>query len=234
MTDPTEKDIDLKDYTLQIATDSGLGELIRDISNRYNLINFEAQSNIPIPTEKIEETGQTIMVSEGPSEFLDILTEMINEEETALEFPFLLTGTHDIHGITISEFTQLNLQQQQLQNRVVKINPELLGNTVSKANTLKRNVYIIGHTHPNVPDKEKSETLTNQLPEDIKEKYGIKEVGLNLSIQDLYQLISFKEAIKGRITEDAKIYLSVLMYDGTLEAISVEEGKFKRSGIHYH
>ncbi len=234
MMEPTEKDIDLKDYTLQIATDSGFGELIRDISNRNNLINFEAQSNIPIPVEKIEETGQTIMASEKSSEFLGILTEMINEEETAVEFPFLLTGTHDIHGITISEFTQLNSHQQELQNRVVNINPELLGDAVSKANTLKRNVYIIGHTHPNIPEEEKSKTLTNQLQEDIKEKYGIKEVGLNLSIQDLYQLISFKEALKGRITEDSKIYLSVLMYDGTLVAISVEEGKFKRSRIHYH
>lgn len=234
MTDPTEKNIDLKDYTLQIATDSGFGELIQNISNRYNLTNFEAQSNIPIPIQKIEETGRTITVSEEPSEFLDALNEMINEEETALEFPFLLTGTHDIQGITISEFTQLNSQQQQLQNRVVEVNPQLLGNAVNKANTLKRNVFIIGHTHPNVPDEEKRKTLTRQIPEDIKEKYGIKEVGLNLSLQDLYQLVSFQEALKGRIAEDAKIYLSVLMYDGTLEAISLEEGKFKRSRIHYH
>jgi hypothetical protein len=234
MTDPTEKVIDLKDKTFQIATDSGLGELIEDISNIYNLTNFDSQSDIPIPIDKIKETSQTIMISGNPSEFLGTLTDMINDEETAFEFPFLLTGVHNTQGTTISEFTQLNSQQQKLQNKVVDINPELLGEAVGKANSLKRNVYIIAHTHPNIPDEERNKTLTKQLPQDIKDKYNIKDVGLNLSLQDLYQLISFQEALRGRISEDAKGYLSVLMYDGTFEAISEENGKFKRSAIHYY
>ena len=40
MTDPTEKDIDLKDYTLQIVRDSGLEELIQDISYRKDSRNW--------------------------------------------------------------------------------------------------------------------------------------------------------------------------------------------------
>ena len=57
---------------------------------------------------------------------------------------------------------------------------------------------------------------------------------LNISLQDLYQLVCFQEALKGKVPEGSKVYLTVLMYDSTFEAISIEDGRFKRTKISYH
>ncbi len=233
MTDPIEKSSDLRDTTVEIANASGLGEIIDEISNEQNLSDFESQSNIPIPLEKISATGQTLTVTSTPSETLDVFVEMINENETALEYPFLLTATSNDSNISLTDISLLYSSSQVLQSRVVEVDSQLLGNAVNKANELGRNIYVIGHTHPKVSENEKNNTLTSRLSEDIKNKYGIKDVGLNLSLQDLYQLVSFQEVLKGRIPEVSKVYLTVLMYDGTLEAISIEDNRFKRTKINY-
>lgn len=108
-----------------------------------------------------------------------------------------------------------------------------MGSAVANANKENKNVYILGHTHPNISEDEKSQTLANQISEEIKEKYGIKEPGLNISLQDLYQLVYFQEAVKSWVKKDSKIYLTLLMYDGTMEAISIEDGKIKKTSIQY-
>lgn len=234
MTDPIEKPYDLRDTTVEIAKASGLSEVIDEISKVQNLLDFESQSNIPIPLERIGNTGQTITVSSTPSETLGVLVEMINEEETALEYPFLLTGTSSDGSMSLTDISLLYSSTQVLQSRVVDVDSQLLGNAVNKANDSGRNIYVIGHTHPKVSEAERSKTLTSNLSEDVKFKYEIKEVGLNLSLQDLYQLVYFQEALKGKIPEGSKVYLTVLMYDGTFEAISVEDNRFKRTKINYH
>lgn len=233
MTDPIEKPSDLRDTTVEIAKASGLGVIIDEISKEQNLFDFESQSNIPIPLEKIGDTGQTFMVSSTPSEILDVFVEMINEKETALEYPFLLTGTANDDTISLVDISLLYSNSQVLQSRVVYVDSQLLGNTVNNANESGRNIYVIGHTHPKVSEDEKNKTLTSKVSEEIKNKYGIKDVGLNLSLQDLYQLVYFQEALKGKIPEGSKVYLTVLMYDGTFEAISIEDGRFKRTKTNY-
>lgn len=234
MTDPIEKPSDLRDTTIEIAKASGLGEVIDEISKVQNLLDFESQSDIPIPTEKIGVTGETLLVSDTLSETLGVLVEMINEEETALEYPFLLTGTATEGNMSLADISLLYSSPQGLQGRVVQVDSQLLGNAVNKAKELGRNIYVIGHTHPKVSGTEKSKTLTSKLSEDVKSKYGIKDVGLNLSLQDLYQLVYFQKALKGNVPEGSKVYLTVLMYDGTLEAISVEDNRFIRTKINYH
>jgi len=234
MTDPIEKPSDLRDRTVEIAKASGLSEMIDEISKEQNLFDFESQSNIPIPPEKIGDTGQTIMVSSTPSETLDVFVEMINENDTALEFPFLLTGTATEGNMSLADISLLYSNSQTLASRIVEVDSQLLGNAVNNANESGRNMYVIGHTHPNVSGDEKNKTLTSKVSEKIKNKYGIKDIGLNLSLQDFYQLVFFQEALKGKIPEGSKVYLTVLMYDGTLEAISIEDSRFKRTKINYH
>ena len=113
------------------------------------------------------------------------------------------------------------------------MNSKLLGSAVASANKKNKNVYMLGHTHPKIPEDKKSKTLPGQISKEVKETYGIKEPGLNVSLQDLYQLVYFQEAVKSWVKEDSKIYLTLLMYDGTMEAISIEDGKVKKTSILY-
>ena len=41
-------------------------------------------------------------------------------------------------------------------------------------------IISIGHTHGNVSEEKKNNTLTELLPSDIREKYSIRDVGLKL------------------------------------------------------
>ena len=230
MTDPTESTTDLTDKTLDIANNSGLEEIISEISSKYNLSTFEQQSQIPIPLDLLEKTEDSLSAHPDTSEKLEVLHELINDPSTALEFPFL------INGETGTDLTSLNLlysQDDKLESRITNINQTLLGQAIRNATESKQNIYMLSHTHPKISSDEESKTLTSRLTSDIKIKYKIKDVGLNISLQDLYQLVAFQEAIKPMIANDARVYIGILMFNGEMNAISIVDGKFKKALVAY-
>jgi len=233
MTDPTESSIDLTEKILDIAQDSGFKDLIDELTTQYNLSSFELQSNIPIPLELMDEENIEISTSEEASQYLAVLLEMINEPGIAKEYPFLLTGNTNGTKTNLSNISLLYSEDQPLKERTVSTNDQLLGSGVWKAVNLKQNVFVLGHTHPKLFGAETSKVFTSNLKPEIKEKYKIAEAGLNLSLQDLYMLVSFQEILKDKVPEDSKVYLTVLMFNGDMNAISIENGKFKKTKVVY-
>ncbi len=234
MTEQKENLLDPKDETLEVLNNSGFADLIDKVTKDYTLLDFESKSNIPIPIEKIEETGDLITTSDTPKQHLSVYLEIINDPESALEYSYMLTGTSTNSAINITNIDMLYRKGQVLEPKDVEIDSELLGQSINNGVNDKRNIYILGHTHPKITEKDKSQTLTNRISQEIKSKFGIKEPGLNLSIQDIYQLVSFKRAIEETVPEDSQIYLGVLMYDGRLDAVSIEDGKLQRTKVVYN
>ena len=92
MEEPIEKTPSLEEKTISIAETSGFGELINELLQKHNLTDYESQFKIPLPIEKIEKKEEEFKTSPETSNNIQTLLEMINETETAVEFPFLLTG----------------------------------------------------------------------------------------------------------------------------------------------
>ena len=234
MSEPTDIIPDLKEETLQIAYNSELGQLINDISMKNTLIDFESQSIIPIPTDLIKEGDYSISLSQEIKEHFDAYNELINSEETAFEYPFLITGKISETGeIKATNITQLNSTTDILNNEIVKMSSysRLLTQNILEAKEKGEDIYILGHTHPIPNQIAKQSSLTEKLDTDSKNRFHIKELGLNLSLQDLYQLIYFEHAIKGIVPPNSKIFLSVLMFNGEVYFINIEDRKFRKSKV---
>lgn len=234
MTEPIESYPDLKGKTLKIAYDSNLGDLINDISGKSNLIDFESQSTIPIPPELIEEGKLFVILKDEPKEYYDTYLELINKNETALEFPFLLTGkTIQTNNLELTNIKPLHTNIESLKNNIIKMPDysKALGEEIYKKKDIGFDIYVLGHTHPLPKDQTKQNHLTEKLDTETKSRYNIKKLGLNISLQDLYQLVYFEDAVKGIVSPESKILISILMFNGNMTYIYIEDGKFKRAKV---
>jgi len=234
MSEPTDIALDLKEETLRIAYNSGLDQLINDISRKNSLTDFESQSVIPIPTDLIEEGDYSVSLSQEVKEYFDEYNELINNERTAFEFPFLITGKSDeTSKIKATNIAQLNSTSDILNNEILRISSysRLLTENILKAKEKGDDIYILGHTHPIPNQMVKQSSLTEKIDIDSKNKFHIKELGLNLSLQDLYQLVYFEHAVKGIVPPNSKIFLSVLMFSGEVCFVYIEDRKFKKSKV---
>ena len=186
--------------------------------------------DIPIPLELIEEDKSQITVDENIKGPLNELLEIIKDKEKGKEYPFLLTGSLKDENAMIKDM-KFTFNIQYLKNNFAEINPELLQEGIQNGVNNNYDTYIICHTHPNIQDEEKQKMLASKISPKLKEKFGIKEAGLNLSLQDLRQLVAFNHRLKDRLPPNSTVYMAVLMHNGAFEAVHIENGKFKRKRI---
>ena len=90
---------------------------------------------------------------------------------------------------------------------------------------LNYDVVSIGHTHGNVSEEKKQQSLTRQLPPDLVEKYAIRDVGLNISVADIWQHEAFKQ-IANQLG-NKKILQSIIMYNGDI--IMIDDHSISKS-----
>lgn len=213
--EPVELDETQKN-TLDIATKTGLEDLITDISIEFNLATFDEKSDIPVPVKMVPLSEHEITTTDSVNDTLKNLLEMANNSEHSLEVPFAIIGKSG----ELNSVEMLFDDDALLENTIAFTNPDKLGdvyNKILKSEDL--DTLVVSHTHPKVPEQIKEKTLTHKMPQKLKAKYGIKDAGLNLSLQDLYQLESLHEQIGDKVN----VLLGVLMYNGDL--ILVERTK---------
>jgi hypothetical protein len=226
----TEQPFSATEETLKIAKESGLEDIIKEVSNEQNIHDQNTLFDIPIPLESIEEDKSQITVDESIKGPLNELLEIIKDKEKGKEYPFLLTGSlKDGNGMIKDMKFTFNIQY--LKSNFAEINPELLQEGIQNGVNNEHDTYIICHTHPNIPDEEKQKMLASKISPQLKEKFGIKEAGLNFSLQDLRQLVAFNHRLKDRLPPNSTVYMAVLMHNGAFEAVYIENGKFKRKRI---
>lgn len=207
--------------TLKIAEKTGLGDLISDIADEFSLEDFDAQSEIPIPLEMIPYREVEVNLNDSVKETLGLLVESANDSEQPLEIPFALIGNSN----ELDRVHMLFNNFESLDSKTVSVNPDKLGSLYQQVLTNEElDTLVVSHTHPKVSDSVQESVLTYKISEDLKNKYGIKEVGLNLSLQDLYQL----EALHEQIGSKVNVLLGVLMYDGNLVLVQRTEEGYRR------
>lgn len=158
------------------------------------------------------------------------LVDIINIPETAKEYSFVLLGKSGTLGgekcYLVDQMIDCNLHDFDLSSRVTKIDEQKLNQTVQFALQNGYNFISIGHTHPNIPEKERTTTITHYLSDDVKNKEYIREAGLNLSLQDFISYESLYQHF--RKNPNIKTAQTVIMFNGEMAMISKTDSSLSR------
>ena len=219
---------DVPPLILSELMDNGYENLIVDIilyCEDTNKIDCEI-SDIPIPTRIMENSNEHVIISKKVFEVYRRLVQRISNPETAKEIPFFLLGNSKVvNGKKIIEYEDIiyNIEEAISETRVSADD--------SKFNELLKddryNVISIGHTHGNVKEAIKKRLLASNLSQELRNKYGIRSVGLNLSIADIWQHEYYKQ-IANNITQGKQIFQTIIMYNGDFITISFEKISISR------
>lgn len=161
------------------------------------------------------------------------LVDIINIPETAKEYSFVLLGKSGTLGgqkcYLIDQMIDCNSQNSDLSSRVTKMDEQKLNQSVQFALQNGYDFISIGHTHPNIPEEERTTTIANYLSDEVRDSEYIREAGLNLSLQDfvsyesLYQYFAKNPNIRTAQT--------VIMFNGEMAMVSKTGSKLSRSAV---
>lgn len=204
--------------------DQGYEEQILDTVMAFETDFNKEVSDIPLSPSLMNDSGENIILTNKVLREYNKLVERIKNPETAQEVPFFLLGDNkNINGqnyIVIQEI--LYSIDNNLDDLRVSINEEKFRELVSNSGY---DVISIGHTHGNVSKEKKQNSLTRQLPNYISEKYEIRDVGLNISVADIWQHEAFKQ-IASQLG-NKKILQSIIMYNGDI--IMIDDNSISKS-----
>lgn len=192
--------------------DEGYEEQILDIMMSCQDNNKE-MSDIPISPDLINDNGDKIIINESVFQIYKSIISRISNETTAQEIPFFLLGNRRIidgESCIIIDKIILDMENA-LSETHVSTNVENFTNLIKSSDY---DVISIGHTHGNVSEEMKNNTLARTLPDDIKEKYQIRDTGLNISIADIWQHEAFKQIASQNGNKE--ILQTIIMYNGDI------------------
>ncbi|MFA5532101.1 MAG: hypothetical protein WDA13_00690 [Candidatus Shapirobacteria bacterium] len=214
-----------QETTLKILNqNSEIKKMINTISENHQLNNFEDKSNIPIPFSLIERNKTDIFLQSQIVTEYQKLVKQINSPKLAFEYPFILVGHQqtDPDGYQYIVFNELVHTQKDatiLEKNEVEHDPNKIRQALKKGD-----VIALGHTHPYLTDKETSNYFTNKINPDIKDEYHIKRIGLNLSLQDIYNGIQLKRGLPNK-----NVYSCLIMYNGEIGLIDHNQNSITKA-----
>lgn len=93
---------------------------------------------------------------------------------------------------------------------------------------VESNKHTIGHIHGNVSEEKKQHTLARTLPQELIDKYDIRDTGLNISVADIWQHEAFKQIAKEH--PSIMVAQTIIMYNGDMIMLG-DEGIKKVNNI---
>ena len=208
---------------------------IREDLKKSNILTIPVDEGMditetPISPFNIKDDQIEIFLSEEVTKEYNKLVKMINEPSTALEYPIVLLGKHkEADGIRFYFVDKLYYcynQDQKLSSRVVYYDQSKLNEIINYANQNGYNFVSLAHTHPNISQEEKANTIAGNLSDEIKEQFKIREAGLNLSFQDLIQYESLYEYYKDN--PNIRTFETIIMYNGEIAMFGKHNEKYKK------
>lgn len=176
-------------------------------------------SDIPLSPITISSNEEKVVLSEKIYETYKQLVSRINNPLTAQEVSFLLLGRNKIiddeEYIVFEDIVFSNTNADSLKDTSVSIDEELFKNYVSSSDY---DVISIGHTHGNVGEQIKNNSLARKLSSDIKDKYAIRDTGLNVSVSDIWQHEAFKQ-IASQLG-NKRVMQTIIMFNGDIVVIN--------------
>ena len=205
------------------------------LSQRPELISERNMdiSDTPISPMSLNDDYTPVLFSQEAMSTYKKLVEIINVPETAKEYSFVLLGKSGTFGgqkcYLVDQIVDCTSQESNLSSRVTQMDQEKLNQVVQTALLNGYDFISIGHTHPNIPQEERTTTIANYLSDDVRDSEYIREAGLNLSLQDfvsyesLYQYFSKNPNIRTAQT--------VIMFNGEMAMISKDGSTLSRFAV---
>lgn len=210
---------DVPSVVMNKLFNSGYEEQIIDIALELENDTSCEISDIPLSPNFIFGNKEKIIISEKVYDIYKQLIKRINNSQTAQEIPFLLLGSSKIVNneeyIIFEDIVFPTNDFNELKETSVSMNEELFKQYVS---TSAYNIISIGHTHGNVEEQIKNNSVARKLSDTIKEKYSIRDTGLNVSVSDIWQHEAFKQI--SSTFGNKRIMQTIIMYNGDIICIS--------------
>ena len=194
------------------------------LSERPELISERNMdiSDTPISPMSLNDDYTPVLFSQEAMSTYKKLVEIINVPETAKEYSFVLLGKSGTLGgqkcYLVDQIVDCTSQESNLSSRVTQMDQEKLNQVVQTALKNGYDLISIGHTHPNIPQEERTTTIANYLSDDVRDSEYIREAGLNLSLQDFVSYESlYQYFIKNPNIRTAQ---TVIMFNGEMAMIS--------------
>lgn len=207
---------ELAEETLAIIQDNNLSEM--DITD------------MPISPTAIEDDETEVVLSEEVIKEYEKLIQLINEPSTALEYPMVLLGklkeANEIRFYSVEKILYCNNSENELNSRVVSYDQKKLNEALKIASKEGYNFISLAHTHPNIPLEERNNTISKFLSKDKKEQFGIRDAGLNISLQDLVQYESIYKAYANN--SNIRTFETIIMYNGEITMFGKTNGKYNK------
>ena len=212
--------------------DNIISQSLEVLNNNPELVSNKNMdvSDTPISPMMIDDEYTPILFSSEVMASYKKLVEIINVPEKAKEYSFVLLGklgsvARDKCYI-VDKLIDCNLENADLSSRVTKIDEVKLNKTILFALQNGYNFISLGHTHPNIPNEERTTTIASYLPEEVKDREYIRAPGLNLSLQDFVSYESLYQYFLNN--PNVKTAQTVIMYNGEMVVISKENSSLNR------
>lgn len=215
---------DVPSIVINKLFEQGYEEQILDIVMAFETDSSKEVSDIPLSPSLMNDSGENIILARKVLQEYNKLVERIKNPETAQEIPFFLLGNiKNIDGQDYVAIQEIRYSiDGDLNDLRVSIDEEQFKKLVSNSSY---DVISIGHTHGNISEEKKQNSLTRQLPSNISETYAIRDVGLNISVADIWQHEAFKQ-IASQLG-NKKILQSIIMYNGDI--IMIDDNSISKS-----
>lgn len=171
-------------------------------------------SDIPLSPTQMQDSRDHIIISPNVYQTYLQFLQRINNSETAKEIPFFLLGNRkEIDGTQYVVFEEIVYDMKEaLSDTRVSANIDSFQQLLADDNF---SIVSIGHTHGNVSENQKNVALARKLPMALKDKYDIRDTGLNVSVSDIWQYEAFKALAKNN-APNKEIFQTVIMYNGDM------------------
>ena len=175
-------------------------------------------SDIPISPTLMGDSGDKVIISPKVYETYMQFVGRISNPQTAQEIPFILLGNRkEINGgsYVVIEDIVYDMQRAKSETHVTD-DEETFRKLMTDSNYP---IVSIGHTHGNINEEMKNNTLARTLPKDLRTKYDIRDAGLNISIADIWQHEAFVQIGK-ELAPQKEIMQTVIMFNGDIVMIN--------------
>lgn len=208
---------DVPSVVINKLFEQGYEEQILDTVLEFENDSSKEVSDIPLSINNINNNGKQIIFSEEVSLFYNDIINKITNPNTANEIPYVLLGKIKvIDGVEVVLFEKVVIaikDKNKLNDLSVSLDEDTFRECISNEDY---DVISIGHTHGNVNETLKNNSLARNISNELREKYQIRDTGLNLSVADIWQ----HEAFKAIASESGKKVLqTIIMYNGEVVVV---------------
>lgn len=204
---------DVPSHVINKLFDNGYEEQIIDIVQEFENDNSREVSDIPLSPTIMQDSEDEIILLQQVYEEYKKMVEKIKNPNTSQEIPYILLGNRkEINGrdiIFIENITYCN--NSSLDDLHVSIDEQQFRQLASNS---PYSVISIGHTHGNVSEDKKEKSLVRNISDEVKQKYDLRDIGLNISVSDIWQHEAFRQIAQQYGNKE--VFQTVIMYNGDI------------------